>query len=107
MIILRGKIDEQKYQMNVYPTDKMVFDFSETVKERKMKFFVGNGFRLFPSFLFQWNQTKMMKIFIWLTLFVGIDESIEQNFQESKETSIVVGIENKGIGVDPNGIMNI
>jgi len=42
-----------------------------------------------------------------LALFVGIDESIERNFQESKETSIVVGIENKGIGVDPNGYINI
>jgi len=33
----------------------------------------------------------------------GVDESMERNFQESKGTSIIVGIETSGIGVDPNG----
>ena len=33
----------------------------------------------------------------------GVDESMERNFQESKEVSIVVGVETSGIGVDPSG----
>ena len=58
MIILRGKIDEQKYQMNVYPTDKMVFDFSETVKERKMKFFCWQRLQALPFFFISMKSNK-------------------------------------------------
>ena len=33
----------------------------------------------------------------------GIDETMENMHQQSKETTIVVGIETKGVGIDPSG----
>ena len=64
----------------------------------------------YSNFQSEWGISLFLNRWIFLIdecwMFVGIDESIERNFQESKETSIVVGIENKGIGVDPNGFIN-